>query len=59
MDNTRRAWAAVAAAAAEQDGVTAVEYGLLAGLVGLLLALALTNIGTSLAVVFATLAAAI
>ena len=42
-----------------EEGVTAIEYGLLTGLIGVLLVLGLTTIGNTIAAVFVTLAAAI
>jgi len=43
---------AVAAFWTDESGVTAIEYGLIAGLVALLLVLSLTSIGDSLGRVF-------
>jgi len=39
-----------------QDGVTAIEYGLIAALIALGIIVALTTIGTDLATVFSTIA---
>ncbi|EKS9793884.1 MULTISPECIES: Flp family type IVb pilin [Burkholderia] len=41
----------------DQDGVTAIEYGLIAALIALGLVVALTAIGTDLSTVFSTITA--
>ncbi|MDR0242127.1 MAG: Flp family type IVb pilin [Burkholderia sp.] len=41
----------------DQDGVTAIEYGLIAALIAIGLVVALTTIGTDLSTVFSTIAA--
>ncbi|WP_322009470.1 Flp family type IVb pilin [Paraburkholderia sp. J12] len=42
-----------------EDGVTALEYGLIAGLVALMIVAGLTNIGTSLQTTFSKIATAV
>ena len=41
----------------EEDGVTAIEYGLIAAMIGVAILTAVTLIGTNLNVVFNTIAA--
>ncbi|MBN3828169.1 Flp family type IVb pilin [Burkholderia sp. Ac-20384] len=41
----------------DQDGVTAIEYGLIAALIAIGIVVALTTIGTDLKTVFSTIAA--
>ncbi|MBN3773854.1 MULTISPECIES: Flp family type IVb pilin [Burkholderia] len=41
----------------DQDGVTAIEYGLIAALIAIGIVVALTTIGTDLKTVFSTVAA--
>ncbi|WP_176046446.1 Flp family type IVb pilin [Burkholderia sp. BCC1644] len=43
--------------AQDQDGVTAIEYGLIAALIAIGIVVALTTIGTDLKTVFSTIAA--
>lgn len=43
----------------EEDGVTAIEYGLIAALIAIVIIAAVTLIGTNLAAIFATIAAAL
>jgi len=43
----------------EEDGVTAIEYGLIAALVSVLIITAVTSIGTSLKGTFETIATAL
>ncbi|HEM7880942.1 TPA: Flp family type IVb pilin [Burkholderia contaminans] len=40
----------------DQDGVTAIEYGLIAALIAVGLVVALTAVGTDLSIVFSTIA---
>lgn len=40
----------------EEDGVTAIEYGLIAALIAVVIVTAVTNVGTQLASVFSTIA---
>lgn len=40
-----------------QDGVTAIEYGLIAALIAIVIVVALSTIGTDLSTVFSTIAA--
>ncbi|RQS35417.1 Flp family type IVb pilin [Burkholderia sp. Bp8992] len=42
--------------AEDQDGVTAIEYGLIAALIAIGIAAALTTVGTDLKTVFSTVA---
>ena len=41
-----------------QSGATAIEYGLIAALIGVVIITAVTNVGTSVSLVFAKIAAA-
>ena len=41
----------------DQDGVTAIEYGLIAALIAIGIVVALTTVGTDLKTVFSTIAA--
>ncbi|VWC66215.1 pilus assembly protein [Burkholderia lata] len=41
----------------DQDGVTAIEYGLIAALIAIGIVVALTTVGTDLKTVFSTVAA--
>lgn len=43
----------------EEDGVTAIEYGLIAALIAVVIITAVTNVGTSLAGVFEEIAEAL
>ncbi|MCJ0763916.1 Flp family type IVb pilin [Variovorax terrae] len=43
----------------DEEGATAIEYGLIAGLIAVGLLTSLTNIGTYLAVIFTKIATAI
>ncbi|MBY4721640.1 MULTISPECIES: Flp family type IVb pilin [Burkholderia] len=43
----------------DQDGVTAIEYGLIAALIALGLVVALTAVGTDLSTVFSTIASSL
>lgn len=43
----------------EEDGVTAIEYGLIASLIAVVIILAVTAVGTSLVGVFNAVAAAL
>lgn len=45
--------------AREDDGVTMVEYGLLAALIAVVCIIAITNVGTELNVVFTNIASAL
>jgi pilus assembly protein Flp/PilA len=40
----------------DEEGVTAIEYGLIAALLAVVIIVAVTNVGTSLAGVFSTIA---
>ncbi|EMN1930027.1 Flp family type IVb pilin [Burkholderia ambifaria] len=40
----------------EEDGVTAIEYGLIAGLIAALIITSVTTIGTKIAALFSTIA---
>ena len=40
----------------EEDGVTAIEYGLIAGLVAVVIIIALTTVGSGLNSIFGTVA---
>lgn len=42
-----------------EEGVTAIEYGLIAALIAVVIILSVTNIGTALAGIFASVAAAL
>ena len=41
-----------------ESGATAIEYGLIAALIGVVIITAVTNLGTSVSLVFAKIAAA-
>jgi pilus assembly protein Flp/PilA len=43
----------------EEDGVTAIEYGLLAGLISIVIIVAVTSIGQNLNLIFTTIAGAL
>ncbi|MGB7194456.1 MAG: Flp family type IVb pilin [Collimonas pratensis] len=40
----------------DEDGVTAIEYGLIAGLIAVVIIVAVTNIGTTLQALFQSIA---
>jgi pilus assembly protein Flp/PilA len=44
---------------ADEDGATAIEYGLLAALIGLVMAAGATTLGTNLDALFADIAASL
>lgn len=44
---------------AEEDGVTAIEYGLIAALIAAVIVVSVTSIGTNIAAVFTKIAAKI
>ncbi|RQR39913.1 MULTISPECIES: Flp family type IVb pilin [unclassified Burkholderia] len=43
----------------EEDGVTAIEYGLIAGLIAALIITSVTTIGTKISALFATIASSL
>jgi pilus assembly protein Flp/PilA len=45
--------------ATEDDGVTAIEYGLIAALIAVVIIGAVTTVGTNLTTIFTTIAAAL
>lgn len=43
----------------DEEGVTAIEYGLIAALIAIVIITAVTNVGTSLAAIFGRVATAL
>jgi pilus assembly protein Flp/PilA len=41
--------------AADEDGATAIEYGLIAGLIAVVIVAAITTVGTNLSTLFGTI----
>jgi pilus assembly protein Flp/PilA len=50
---------AVAVFVKDEEGVTAIEYGLIAGLIAVVIIVAVTNVGTALSTIFTKVASAL
>jgi pilus assembly protein Flp/PilA len=59
LDYSKRMWTLLCSAVTEQEGVTAIEYGLLAGLIAVVCVAAFAATGGSLAAVYTAWSAAV
>lgn len=59
MFSIKKTKSALAQFIRHEDGVTAIEYGLIAALIAVAIIVAVTNVGTNLTAVFSSVASAI